>query len=138
MALPQGVSSAWGALDDVVMGGRSESGFQLQRGAGEDGGPAGVFSGMVRCCARGVRASGQLWVDKLVPWSSEYGTRLRSKAEPSHYKVTWCRCRRVAAAGLRASGRRTSSRRWSLAPTKAWSCGCAAMDNATSVPIGRE
>ena len=45
----QGASRAWGALDDVVMGGRSESGFELRRGAGEDGGSAGVFSGMVRC-----------------------------------------------------------------------------------------
>ncbi len=44
---PQGVSRAWGALDDVVMGGRSESGFELRPGAGEDGGSAGVFSGMV-------------------------------------------------------------------------------------------
>ena len=47
-ALRQGVSRAWGALDDVVMGGRSESGFELRRGAGEDGGTAGVFSGTVR------------------------------------------------------------------------------------------
>ena len=32
------------------MGGRSESGFELRRDAGEDGGAAGVFSGMVRLC----------------------------------------------------------------------------------------
>ena len=44
----QGVSSAWGALDDVVMGGRSESGFDVRPGAGEDGGAAGMFSGRVR------------------------------------------------------------------------------------------
>jgi len=33
----------WGALDDVVMGGVSESGLQLVGGAGEGGGPALVF-----------------------------------------------------------------------------------------------
>lgn len=37
----------WGALDDVVMGGRSESTFQVRPNQGEDGRPAGVFSGFV-------------------------------------------------------------------------------------------
>lgn len=44
----QGISQAWGALDDVVMGGRSESGFEIRSGAGEDGGLGGMFSGLVR------------------------------------------------------------------------------------------
>ena len=45
---PQGMSMAWGALDDVVMGGRSESGFEVRAGVGEDGGRGGMFSGLVR------------------------------------------------------------------------------------------
>jgi hypothetical protein len=36
-------AARWGALDDVVMGGVSESGLQLVAGAGEAGGPALVF-----------------------------------------------------------------------------------------------
>jgi hypothetical protein len=43
--LPSG--PAWGALDDVVMGGISESGFQVDRTGGENGGPVGVFKGRV-------------------------------------------------------------------------------------------
>ena len=45
---PQGMSMAWGALDDVVRGGRSESGFEVRAGVGEDGGRGGMFSGLVR------------------------------------------------------------------------------------------
>jgi len=36
----------WGALDDVVMGGVSESTFQINPNGGENGGPTGVFKGM--------------------------------------------------------------------------------------------
>ncbi|GAQ79922.1 NAD(P)-binding Rossmann-fold superfamily protein [Klebsormidium nitens] len=43
--LPSG--PAWGALDDVVMGGISESGFQVDRSAREDGSVVGVFRGFV-------------------------------------------------------------------------------------------
>ncbi|GAB2264315.1 hypothetical protein Droror1_Dr00026449 [Drosera rotundifolia] len=35
----------WGALDDVVMGGVSESGFQIDRTSNEHGRPTGVFRG---------------------------------------------------------------------------------------------
>ena len=35
----------WGALDDVVMGGVSESSFQIDMNGGEAGGPTGVFKG---------------------------------------------------------------------------------------------
>lgn len=35
----------WGALDDVVMGGVSESSFQIDLSGGENGGPTGVFKG---------------------------------------------------------------------------------------------
>lgn len=38
---------AWGALDDVVMGGVSESSFQVDPTGGENGGPTGLFKGVV-------------------------------------------------------------------------------------------
>jgi hypothetical protein len=34
---------SWGALDDVVMGGVSQSGMRLVQGAGEGGAAAAVF-----------------------------------------------------------------------------------------------
>lgn len=37
---------AWGALDDVVMGGVSESTFIIDTTGGEKGGPAGLFKGL--------------------------------------------------------------------------------------------
>lgn len=39
----QQYAARWGALDDVVMGGVSESALQLVAGAGEDGQAALVF-----------------------------------------------------------------------------------------------
>jgi hypothetical protein len=36
----------WGALDDVVMGGVSESTFQILPAGSETGGPAGLFKGI--------------------------------------------------------------------------------------------
>lgn len=36
----------WGALDDVVMGGVSESTFQVDPTGGEKGGPTGLFKGL--------------------------------------------------------------------------------------------
>ncbi len=47
----------WGPLDDVVMGGVSESGFAVVSGAGEDGQPAGIFSGLVSSSNNGGFAS---------------------------------------------------------------------------------
>ncbi|KAF1867211.1 hypothetical protein Lal_00049640 [Lupinus albus] len=38
---------SWGSLDDVVMGGVSESNFQIDPSGGEKGGPTGVFKGVV-------------------------------------------------------------------------------------------
>lgn len=35
----------WGALDDVVMGGVSQSTFVIDPKGGENGGAAGIFSG---------------------------------------------------------------------------------------------
>lgn len=42
---------SWGALDDVVMGGVSESTFQIDSNGSENGGPTGVFKGMNRILA---------------------------------------------------------------------------------------
>lgn len=36
----------WGSLDDVVMGGVSQSTFQIDPTGGEDGGPTGIFRGL--------------------------------------------------------------------------------------------
>ncbi|RVW83790.1 hypothetical protein CK203_041770 [Vitis vinifera] len=43
----------WGALDDVVMGGVSESTFQVDPTGGENGGPTGVFKGVVSTANNG-------------------------------------------------------------------------------------
>ena len=56
---PDGSSPAkeWGAVDDVVMGGVSSSGFEVRQGKGENGGPSGVFAGMVTTANNGGFAS---------------------------------------------------------------------------------
>ena len=38
----------WGALDDVVMGGVSESTFHIDPTGNEDGGPTGLFKGIIK------------------------------------------------------------------------------------------
>ena len=38
----------WGALDDVVMGGVSQSSFQIDPKGSENGGPTGLFKGLSR------------------------------------------------------------------------------------------
>ncbi|KAJ4703698.1 NAD(P)-binding Rossmann-fold superfamily protein [Melia azedarach] len=43
----------WGALDDVVMGGVSQSTFQIDRTGGENGGPTGLFKGVVSTANNG-------------------------------------------------------------------------------------
>ncbi|KAL0442614.1 UNVERIFIED_CONTAM: hypothetical protein Slati_1984100 [Sesamum latifolium] len=43
----------WGALDDVVMGGVSESTFQIDPNGGENGGPTGIFRGVVSTANNG-------------------------------------------------------------------------------------
>ncbi|XP_022723877.1 uncharacterized protein LOC111280717 [Durio zibethinus] len=43
----------WGALDDVVMGGVSESTFQIDRTGGESGKPTGLFKGVVSTANNG-------------------------------------------------------------------------------------
>lgn len=46
------------SLDDVVMGGVSASGFRIQQGAGEAGGPAGIFAGSVTTANNGAQGVG--------------------------------------------------------------------------------
>ena len=53
----QGLANVWGPLDDVVMGGVSQSGFEVRQGAGEHGSPAGLFSGQVSSSNNGGFAS---------------------------------------------------------------------------------
>lgn len=53
----QGLANVWGPLDDVVMGGVSQSGFEVRQGAGEHKGPAGIFSGQVSSSNNGGFAS---------------------------------------------------------------------------------
>ncbi|KAL3693896.1 hypothetical protein R1sor_007547 [Riccia sorocarpa] len=48
---------AWGSLDDVVMGGVSESSMQISLNGGENGGPVGVFRGNVSTSNNGGFAS---------------------------------------------------------------------------------
>ncbi|XP_042515344.1 uncharacterized protein LOC122089711 [Macadamia integrifolia] len=43
----------WGALDDVVMGGVSRSTFQVDPTGGENGGPTGLFKGVVSTANNG-------------------------------------------------------------------------------------
>ncbi|CAN4105645.1 unnamed protein product [Withania somnifera] len=47
----------WGALDDVVMGGASQSTFQIDLTGGENGGPTGLFKGVVTTANNGGFAS---------------------------------------------------------------------------------
>jgi len=44
---------SWGALDDVVMGGVSQSTFQIDTTGGENGGPTGIFKGVVSTANNG-------------------------------------------------------------------------------------
>lgn len=53
----QGLANVWGPLDDVVMGGVSQSGFEVRQGAGQQKGPAGIFSGQVSSSNNGGFAS---------------------------------------------------------------------------------
>jgi hypothetical protein len=73
-------AARWGALDDVVMGGVSESGLQLVQGAGEGSGPALVF----RCARRGGGVGEQGTAPPAAPrgWCRRNG-RLSSHASPN-------------------------------------------------------
>ena len=79
----QGLANVWGPLDDVVMGGVSESGFAVVSGAGQDGQPAGIFSGLVSSSNNGGFASVSPACFLLVP-SSNQADPSSDHVEPVH------------------------------------------------------
>eukprot|EP00884_Botryococcus_braunii_P010727 jgi/Botrbrau1/19656/Bobra.0003s0021.2 len=84
----QGPVRDWGPLDDVVMGGVSESGFEVRAGAGERGGPAGVFSGAVSTSNSGGFASVRCRnMEPRLDLSSYEGIALRIKGDGLRYKA---------------------------------------------------
>ncbi|GBF91894.1 hypothetical protein Rsub_04999 [Raphidocelis subcapitata] len=82
-------AARWGALDDVVMGGVSESGLTLAQGAGEGGGAALVFRGVVSTDNSGgfVSVRCRNWEPPL-DLGAYQGLRIRLKGDGLRYKVT--------------------------------------------------
>ena len=79
---------AFGSLDDVVMGGVSESSFAVTPGAGEGGGPAGVFSGVVRYENNGGFASVRSRnADPRLDCGAYAGLALRVRGDGQRYKL---------------------------------------------------
>ncbi|KAI9197594.1 hypothetical protein LWI28_001283 [Acer negundo] len=78
----------WGALDDVVMGGVSESTFQFDRTGGENGGPTGLFKGVVSTANNGgftsIRTKNFSEPEDL---SAYDGLELRLKGDGRRYKL---------------------------------------------------
>lgn len=78
----------WGALDDVVMGGVSESTFVMDSKGGENGGPTGVFRGVVSTANNGgftsIRAKNFTVAEDL---SAYDGLELRLKGDGRRYKL---------------------------------------------------
>ncbi|XP_027347820.1 uncharacterized protein LOC113859205 isoform X2 [Abrus precatorius] len=78
----------WGALDDVVMGGVSESTFQIDPTGGENGGPTGVFKGVVSTANNGgftsIRTKNFSEPENL---SAYDGLEFRLKGDGRRYKV---------------------------------------------------
>ncbi|XP_052201356.1 uncharacterized protein LOC127807505 isoform X3 [Diospyros lotus] len=79
---------AWGALDDVVMGGVSESTIQFDPTGGENGGPTGVFKGVVSTANNGgftsIRTRNFSAPENL---SAYDGLELRVKGDGRRYKL---------------------------------------------------
>lgn len=83
-----GPVQGWGSLDDVVMGGISESGFAIRQGAGEDGGPCGVFGGNVTSANNGGFASVRTRnLEPPLDLSGADGLELRVKGNGLRYKL---------------------------------------------------
>lgn len=78
----------WGALDDVVMGGVSQSTFQIDLTGGENGGPTGVFKGIVTTANNGGFASIRTKNFSEPEDLSAYdGLELRLKGDGCRYKL---------------------------------------------------
>lgn len=78
----------WGALDDVVMGGVSQSTFQIDLTGGENGGPTGVFKGIVTTANNGGFASIRTKNFSEPEDLSAYdGLELRLKGDGRRYKL---------------------------------------------------
>ncbi|KAK2975169.1 hypothetical protein RJ640_017382 [Escallonia rubra] len=79
---------AWGALDDVVMGGVSESTFLIDPKGGENGGPAGIFRGVVSTANNGGFTSIRTKNFSVPEDLSAYdGFELRLKGDGRRYKL---------------------------------------------------
>lgn len=78
----------WGALDDVVMGGVSESTFVMDSKGGENGGPTGAFRGVVSTANNGgftsIRTKNFTVAEDL---SAYDGLELRLKGDGRRYKL---------------------------------------------------
>lgn len=86
---PDGLSPAkeWGPVDDVVMGGVSSSGFEVRQGAGENGGPGGVFAGNVTTANNGGFASTRTRnLSPALDLSGYDGFELRVRGDGQRYK----------------------------------------------------
>ncbi|XP_057949330.1 uncharacterized protein LOC131144612 isoform X2 [Malania oleifera] len=79
---------AWGALDDVVMGGVSESTFQIDTTGGENGGPTGLFRGVVSTANNGGFTSIRTRNFSVPEDLSAYdGLELRLRGDGCRYKL---------------------------------------------------
>ncbi|CAJ1938694.1 unnamed protein product [Sphenostylis stenocarpa] len=78
----------WGSLDDVVMGGVSQSNFQIDPSGGENGGPTGVFKGVVSTANNGgftsIRTKNFSEPENL---SAYDGLEFRLKGDGRRYKI---------------------------------------------------
>ncbi|PIA42112.1 hypothetical protein AQUCO_02100162v1 [Aquilegia coerulea] len=78
----------WGALDDVVMGGVSESSFQIDQTGSETGGPTGLFKGVVSTANNGGFTSIRTKNFSVPEDLSAYdGLELRVKGNGRRYKL---------------------------------------------------
>lgn len=81
---------AWGALDDVVMGGVSASSLQIDRTGGEDGGSTGLFKGYVSTDNNGGFASIRSKNFEPIEDLSAYeGFELRLKGDGHRFKFMY-------------------------------------------------
>ncbi|PWA47061.1 NAD(P)-binding Rossmann-fold superfamily protein [Artemisia annua] len=78
----------WGALDDVVMGGVSQSSFQIDPKGSENGGPTGLFKGIVSTANNGGFTSIRTKNFDVAENLSAYdGLELRLKGDGRRYKL---------------------------------------------------